>query len=294
MDLQKQFSAAVEQRDEILRKLDSRPSLCLPDYRFDPNDFILTDQGRTEKIGAIRKWLEGSSSIGAIWDGLTPMERELETSMEKKELSWDFYLDQILSLNCQVRKRLQQLSSVYQGVHLQHVIRALQRISGQETIAKTIETLYPEIAGGEESALANEIRKEIDPILKPIQSNKDKLLFLDLLRLLAPEDHFSTPALEEAKKLSPAKYRKLCQSFLKVKKEVKHRVKTLYHQRIFPRWRKRHFKAYLKEKREEEKRRKTYAHPYTDYLEEGEKKLFAQFWKEHEWSFFDAFINVFR
>lgn len=315
--------------------------------RFDPNDFILTDKNRSEKIEGIRKWLESSSHIGAIWDGFSPMERELETYIEKESLSWDSYLDQILSLNCQVRKSLRKLPSVYHGVHLQHVMGALQKVLENETMADTIETLYPEIKKEEEEhllahishkksrkdvqdgasdlfspgrehcqidkvspgegkgdvtncasfpidcencGLVKEIRKEIDPILKPIKSNKDKLLFLDLLRLLAPGNLFSSDSLEEAKGLSPAKYRELSQAFVRVKKEVKQRVETLYHERIFPRWRNKHFKAYLKEKREEEKLRKTYAHPYTDYLEEGEKKLFAEFWKEHEWKFFDAFI----
>lgn len=258
--------------------------------RFDPNDFILTDKDRREKIDGIRKWLENSRHIGAIWDGFAYMERELETYIEKKSLSWDFYLDQVLSLNCQVRKGLRKLPSIYHAVHLQHVMRALQKVLENETIADTIEVLYPETKEEEEVLLVKEMRKEIDPILKPIKSNKDKLLFLDLLRLLAPGDLFSNRSLEEAKGLSPARYRELSQAFVKIKKEVKERVETLYHQRVFPIWRKKHFKAYLKEKREEEKQRKTYAHPYTDYLEEGEKKLFAEFWKEYEWKFFDAFI----
>ncbi|QVL57632.1 MAG: hypothetical protein KFB93_00735 [Simkaniaceae bacterium] len=259
--------------------------------RYDPNDFILTDRDRDEKIEGIRKWLESHRHIGAIWDGLVPMERELETYIEKQYLNWDTFLDQVLSLNCQVRKSLRKISSVYQGVHIQHVMGALQKVLEHETMAETIEVLYPETKGEDQDLLlVGEIRKEIDPVLKPIKSNKDKLLFLDLLRLLAPGDYFSDLSLNEVKGMSPTKYRDLSQSYVRIKKEVKERVETLYHERIFPRWRNKHFKAYLKEKREEEKERKTYAHPYTDYLEEGEKKLFAEFWKKHEWKFFDAFI----
>lgn len=259
--------------------------------RFDPNDFILTDKDRSEKIEGIRKWLENQRHVGAIWDGFAPMERELETYTEKESLSWDSFLDQILSLNCQVRKSLRKISSVYQGVHTQHVIEALQKVLKSETVAETIEVLYPQSNGEEcDLLIVNEIRKEIDPILKPIKSNKDKLLFLDLLRLLAPGDCFSDLSLKEVKTISPTNYRELSQSYVRIKKEVKLRVENLYHEKIFPRWRKKHFKSYLKEKREEEKERKTYAHPYTDYLEEGERKLFAEFWKKHEWKFFDAFI----
>lgn len=259
--------------------------------RFDPNDFILTDKGRDEKIENIRKWLESDRHIGAIWDGFLPMERELQTYTEKEPLNWESYLDQILTLNCQIRKTLRKLPSIYEGVHLQHVMEALKRILEKETMAETIALLYPEGKDeGTDLTLVKEIRKEIDPYFKSIKSNKDKLLFIDLLRLLANGELFNEEALEEGRAYSPGKYRELSQAFVQVKKEVKERVADLYHERIFPRWRQKHFKAYLKEKREEEKERKTYAHPFTDYLEESEKKLFAEFWKENEWAFFDAFI----
>lgn len=259
--------------------------------RFDPNDFILTDKERDVKVTNIHKWLENERHIGAIWDGFLPMEREWQTFTEKQPLSWDAYLDHILSLNCQVRKALRKIPTIYEAIHLQHVMEALKRVLEQETMAETIALLYPE--GKEEGttlSLVQEIRKEIDPYLKSIKSNKDKLLFLDLLRLMASGDLFNEEALEEGRAYSPMKYRQLCQAFVQVKKEVKERVASLYHERIFPRWRKKHFKAYLKEKREDEKERKTYAHPYTDYLEESERKLFAIFWEENEWAFFDAFI----
>ncbi len=260
--------------------------------RFDSNDFILTDRDREEKIWEIRKWLESSRYIGAIWDGLSPMERELQTYTEKETLSWDNFLDRVVSLNCQVRKSLRKISSVYQAVHLQHVMEALHKILENKEMSETIEALYPEVNGeGSDFLLVKEIRKEIDPILSPIKSNKDKLLFLDLLRLLANGENFSEKTLEEVKKMTPSRYRELTQAFVCVKKEVKEQVKALYHEKIFPIWRKKNFKAYLKEKREEEKEKKTYAHPYTDYLEGGEQKLFAEFWEKHEWEFFDAFIN---
>jgi|JI10StandDraft_1071094.scaffolds.fasta_scaffold07069_7 cell division protein FtsI/penicillin-binding protein 2 len=259
--------------------------------RFDPNDFILTDKGKDEKMNNIRKWLENDRYIGMIWDGFIPMERELESFTEKKPLTWDNYLDHILSLHCQVRKNLRKISSIYEGVHVQHVMEALKRILQKETMGEIVALLYPEGKEDEAcSSLVKEIRKEIDPYFKSIESNKDKLLFLDLLRLMAPGDLFDDEAAAEGRNYSPAKYRELSQAFVQVKKEVKARAFDLYHKRIFPRWRKKHFKAYMKEKREDEKERKTYAHPYTDYLEEAEKKLFAEFWKENKWGFFDAFI----
>jgi len=254
--------------------------------RFDPNDFNLTDRDRKEKIGEILKWLEGPLYVGAVWDGLAPLERELLTYTEKKSLSWETFLNHTLSNSCQVRKSLRMLPSAYEAVHLQHVVGAIHKLMGKETIGETIEALY----GGEVTDLAKEIRKEIDPILSPIKLNLDKLLLLDLLRLVANGNDFSSEKLELVKKISLSQYRELNQAFILVKEVIGEKVEALYHERIFPLWRKKQFKAYLKEKREEEKERKTYSHPYTDYLTEAEKKLFKKFWGKHQWKFYDAFI----
>ncbi len=254
--------------------------------RFDPNDFNLTDKDRHEKTQSILKWLENPRHVGTIWDGLSPMEREWLTYTEKESLSWDHFLSHVLSNTCQVKKALKKIPNVYEAVHLQYVLGAIHKVMGSETVEETINALY----GGEVPALVQEIRREIDPTLTPIKHNLDKLLFLDLLRLIANGKDFSESHLEMVKHVPLSQYRELTQAFVFLKKEIKERVETLYHDRMFPLWRKKHFKAYLKEKREEEKNRKTYPHPYTDYLTEAEKTLFSEFWDKHQWKFFDAFI----
>lgn len=254
--------------------------------RFDPNDFNLTDKDRHEKTQSILKWLENPRHVGAIWDGRSPMEREWLTYTEKESLSWDHFLSHVLSNTCQVKKALKKIPNVYEAVHLQHVLGAIHKVMGSETVEETINALY----GGEVPALVQEMRREIDPTLTPIKHNLDKLLFLDLLRLIANGTDFSESHLEMVKHVPLSQYRELTQAFVFLKREIKERVETLYHDRMFPLWRKKHFKAYLKEKREEEKKRKTYPHPYTDYLAEAEKTLFSEFWDKHQWKFFDAFI----
>ncbi|MCB1109557.1 MAG: hypothetical protein KDK64_01120 [Chlamydiia bacterium] len=260
--------------------------------RFDPNDFNLTDRNRAEKMPQLLKWLESPRHVGAIWDGMIPMEREWVTYTEKESLSWEAFLNQTLSQGCAVKKALRKVKTVYEAVHLQHVIGAIHKVMGHEKMEETIAALY----GGEVPTLVSEMRKEIDPFLTPIEHNLDKLLFLDLLRLLANGKDFSVEELDGVQSLSLSRYRDLTQAFVRVKKEISERVEALYHQRIFPLWRKKHFKAYLKEKREEEKERKTYPHPYTDYLAEAERKLFKEFWETHQWKFYDAYLygNVAR
>jgi cell division protein FtsI/penicillin-binding protein 2 len=254
--------------------------------RFDSNDFHLTDKNRQEKIGEIYKWLETPRHVGAIWDGLMPLERELVTYTETKTLTWDQFLKSILSKDCQVKKALSKVKNVAAAVRITTMIRAIHKVMGLETIEETIDALY----GGVTPDLVKEMRKEVDPFLSPIKLNLDKLLFLDLIRLAANGDDFSSKKLEFSSHLSLNEYRNLNQAFVLIHKEVQEKVESLYHERIFPLWRKKHFKAYLKEKREEEKEKKTYPHPYTDYLHEAERKLFTAFWNDHKWNFFDAFI----
>ncbi len=254
--------------------------------RFDPNDFNLTDKDRRKKTQSISKWLENLRHVGAIWDGLFPMERELLTYSEKEVLSWDTFLNHVLSNSCQVKKALKKIPNVYEAIRIQHVLGAIHKVMESETVEETINALY----GGEVPDIVQEMRKEIDPALSSIKHNLDKLLFLDLLRLIANGKNLSSSHLEMVKHIPLSQYRELTQAFVLLKKEVEERVENLYHERMFPLWRKKHFKAYLKEKREEEKKRKTYPHPYTDYLAEAEKKLFSEFWGKHQWKFFDAFI----
>jgi cell division protein FtsI/penicillin-binding protein 2 len=274
--------------------------------RFDPNDFILTDKDREEKLASIYKWLESSIHIGNVWDGIQPLEREQLDYVEKHTLTWDLYLDMILSLNGEVRKSLRHIRSVKQAAVLQHLFLALLKLSGSDSTSQLINALYPEIKGHTlsyhkgafiqqiaknlEQPLAKEVRKKLDLVLSPIKHNDDKLLFLDLLRVAVSGDLFYQPHLELTEKMTLSSYRQLNQAYARVQSEIKKCVEMLYQEHIFPLWRKKNFKAYLKEKRKEEKEKKTYPHPYTDYLTEAKTKLFGEFWQQHKWKFFEAFI----
>ena len=275
--------------------------------RFDPNDFILTDNNREEKLASIYKWLESPHHIGNVWDGIRPLEREQLDYIEKRSLTWDLYLDMTLSLNGEVRKSLRRITSVKQAVVLQHLFLALLKLSDSDSTSLLINALYPEIKGHTlsyyhkgipiqqttenlEQPLAKEVRKKLDLVLSPIKHNDDKLLFLDLLRVAVSGDLFYQSHLELTEKMTLSSYRQLNQAYAMIQSEVKRRVEALYQEHIFPLWRKKNFKAYLKEKREEEREKKTYSHPYTDYLTEAETKLFGEFWQQHKWKFFEAFI----
>lgn len=276
--------------------------------RFDPNDFTLQNND------AIHGWLETPYHIASIWDGKKNLTRELysygsEGSYDKDSpLSWDLFLNQVLSLPGSVREVIKNISSLEEGIQLVRLSHALMKLAKTSHMHTILQILYPESEGHTPSHLRVEveemqeiqkslsqdvihlIKQDLDIYLMPIKHNDDKLLIFDLLNLAFDEKKFSDELLLHIGGDSLSTYRSLCQAYATLESEVKNQVKTVYHERIFPLWRQKHFKTFLKEKREEEKAKNTYEHPYTDYLREAETKLFTNFWETHKWTFFKSFL----
>ena len=102
-------------------------TLALASYpRFDPNDF---NQKHEDKI---HEWLESEASLASIWEGRGPLRRErydLEKDQfwdEEKHLSWEVYLDLILSSESEIKKKLiDDIKTVFRGVEvLKHPFEA--------------------------------------------------------------------------------------------------------------------------------------------------------------------------
>lgn len=99
--------------------------LALSSYpRFDPNDLVpaKTPEKRSEKRAGIVKWLESLSYIGDIWDGKCSLERERYGNgcyyTEKLPLSWETYLETILSKESTIYSCLKQIETLGQALSL--------------------------------------------------------------------------------------------------------------------------------------------------------------------------------
>ncbi len=266
--------------------------------RFDPNDFI------KKESSSIQKWLETPNYFEELWQGIRPIERECllpgrnQTYQESSFLTWDLFLDQVLSKNCAVKKQIQGVKSVREALNLLQSFASLIQCMEEENPRVLMNRLYPEAEGHhackvkstntpeleDEHKKINKVRIELDPFLTAIPFNEDKLLFLDLLRLVV-----DTRVIQGLEECTLGELFRVQQLGLAVRNVVHEEVKTLYHERVFPIWRATHFKSYLSAKREEEKLKKTYVHPYTEYLEEAESKLLSPFWQEHS----DACIETY-
>lgn len=223
--------------------------------RYNPNDFIPSQDFaiRQEKEQAIRKWLEDETYIASIWDGKRPLEREYYSFLEKRPIIDKIYLSLPIFLNT--------------------------IIADDSPIKKIILPEDPLLK-------AFEIQKQgIDHSALVSLIETDRLLVLDLYHLLAPNELFSEDLVDALKNLSLEEYFQDRQQVFKdislIKKEIEH----IYHATDFEEWRSAFFKTYLKEKRLQEKERKTYSRPYVDYLDQAKAKLFSVFWNTYKDSF---------
>jgi len=220
--------------------------------RFDPNHFI---EGGQEA----NRWLENERFIGALWDGTEVLVRERGRKEESQPLSWEFYLDSILPKEGPVRAVFNRIDDLKSAIQLQEDYEAMLYF----TKAKL--------------PVPSDVQKRLDAInLSP----QDKAFAADLCRIAVYAPAFTDALISQFGSMKISAYRSLCQSFQKHEALVRNRAQKEFHKGEFREWRDQNQKAFLSEKRKEEKERKTYARPYIDYLDRKEKELFAEYWEK--------------
>lgn len=284
--------------------------------RFDPNDFIASGNPEDNRLkqSNILRWFETESFVGQIWDQRRPLQREVydkkfEVYEEEKMMSWETYLDFILPSTSPIVAAFKKFDSLEAVIEVQRIVEELQALTGKENIYVLFNTLYQgegHVAyGGKMGAVVRErveskIKKN-QPRIQQLQSklneyvgsmpaNYDKVLFIDLCALIASSDLFSKELLKKTGKQRLSSYKNASAAMAMVSTEVKDIARDLFHQINFKQWRQENEKAYLKEKRAEEKANKQYARPYIDYLDKKEAELFDEFWMRHRWQLLTTFL----
>lgn len=285
--------------------------LALASYpRVDLNDFIPSKmhQEQENKKANLDKWLENETYIGDIWDGKRMLERDRfdkeshRIVEETLPLTLEKYLEAILSPQCSAKEAINKIASLSDALFLQQEIEKLLEISGKPELRTLWAVLYGEaphqpsrlIVAEEDKAKASECllqepsitassKRTLDHYLGNIMHNDDKLLVIDLCRMLVDKDRFTPDLGNKVGHLSLAHYRELCQAALSLQHFLKPFMKEWFHAIDFQKWREAHFKEYLKEKRKEEREKKRYARPYTEYLDLKEKEIFKTFWDTYRW-----------
>jgi len=269
--------------------------LALASYpRFDPNDFISIRSALddTHQRSKVRKWLENEMHIGEIWDGKIPLEREFyekEANFynESMPLTWNIFLETIFPAGA-VREVLSTKLTLRHAVDLQRSLMTLMRHSGQYKAEAILRCLSDPDLAKEDPQLHSclmqkellESRRSVEHLTNGASEIGDKLLLIDLCRLVASPEKMPPSLLESMGSMTLEQHFLQRQAFLCLEEVVHKKVEELFIAHEFAEWRAKHFKVLLKKKRKEEKEEKRYAKPYTDYLDQVEKKAFSEFWHE--------------
>lgn len=123
-----------------------------------------------------------------------------------------------------------------------------------------------------------------EPIKRVIQlqqaGSEQDMLVVDLSRLLLSCDDFTNELIAKLGDLSIDEYRDFVCAYVQLSEEIRKNIRRRWHDTFFKPWRKEHEKEFLKIKRLEEKKAKTYPKPYLDYLDKEEARQFEEFWQK--------------
>lgn len=286
--------------------------------RFDPNDFIISGNPEInkKKHSQIKRWFESEGYIAEIWNGKRMLERELYDNVngeyyeDQLPLTWGNYLKIILPQENPAAAWLANSAKVEQTIEMQKTVNQLLEMSKQDDVYALFNVLYQgdehtafnhrQVAGTkerlesllkEQDPVAASLKKKLDRYFAKIPQNYDKILALDLVRVAVRHDFFDDELLRKAGQQSLSAYRENTLAFIAVREVVHEMAKELYHELSFREWRKENEKAYLKQKRIEEKAANRAAKPYLDYFDQLEKEFFVKFWDQHGWGFLLAFLT---
>ncbi len=294
--------------------------LALASYpRFDPNDFIASGNPEISQVknANIRRWFETQDYIGEVWDQKRPFEREIydlkdrNVAEEKIWLTWDRYLEFVLPNESEVKEALKKVKTVGTAIAIQNNAKRLQSLTDQRLLYPLFNLIYkgasdiphgprlPAVQqeGLEEAVLNNgeqlkKVKKELDPHLAKIPGNYDKVLLIDLCSIVVDAEKVPDHLLSLLNKMSLSSYRQNNAAWSVIDGVSKQLTKELYREAHFKKWKELHQKAFLKEKREEEKISGIkYPKPYLDLLDKKEEELFAIFWENCRWDLLHAFLT---
>lgn len=292
--------------------------LTLASYpRFDPNDFISSGGAKLkeEKRAHINRWFESESYVADVWNQQQPLERERyddylqEFYDEKRLLTWETYLDFTLPAEGELRKAIDRVITIEQAFMIQNGIDRLLDLFNQSSLYAIfnliyngdLHTPYPKPLTTsdrkvldpyfqEHQAEIKKIKRILDPYLDPLSHNYDKVLVVDLCRLMMANDHFSSDLIAKVGRQSNKDYHDITSHVLGLMTLLKEKSRELYHTIDFKEWRQREEKEFLKQKRIEEKATKTYPKPYLDYLDQQEQQGFQLLWDQYKWDFILTFL----
>jgi cell division protein FtsI/penicillin-binding protein 2 len=252
--------------------------------RFDPNDFIPSSNTETQekKQRNMSRWLENDRLIGGIWDGQQVLTRERYSAKkgfyeDAKVLTWELFLDLILPASGPLRDFFQRVTDVKMAIQVQEDIETALFHANLREAKELLERPRTEI-------------ERLDDLLRPLPP-ADRLLAVDLCRLIVHAPAFTDRTLSLLGAMKLSQYRALNQTICRLETKLKLQALLAFRKQEFRDWRAEHQKEFLAALRKQEKEAKRVPRPYLDILDRKEGELFQLFWEEHRLDRLAAFVQ---
>ncbi|SPN73812.1 Penicillin-binding protein H,penicillin-binding protein 2,penicillin-binding protein 2,Penicillin-binding Protein dimerisation domain [Chlamydia serpentis] len=282
--------------------------------RYRNNDFVNVKVAEDSKglRSSIYRWLENKEHIAEIYDRKVPLCRERRHPLtglcyeEILPLTFDCFLDFLFPEHSIIKLQLKTQSFVGQAIEVQNSVnRLLALFSYQEgniPSSAIFDAVFPDTEGHilirevisvqQQKWIAEcldnyrvdieEIKEELYQTLGSFSANYEKILYIDLLRLIIDPRRFSSTLPPDVYQLSLSQFAELQGRYVVVRAAFSSILQDVFNEVHFKLWRKTQFPEYLANKRKEEAlRRQRYPTPYVDYLEEEKTKQYRAFCQEH-------------
>ncbi|MCB1119254.1 MAG: hypothetical protein KDK65_04775, partial [Chlamydiia bacterium] len=192
--------------------------LALASYpRMDPNDFIEKNSNN------VQQWYETDTYVGQIWERQQPLYREKTGDIELDWLTWNKFLRMILPENHEILYQLQQHPTLNDAVTVQNRFAQLCQehpLISPYQLVQNLPSTHP---------LWNH--------LNTIPYDREKLLLIDLYRILVDHERFSDTVLDVFGNQTLSEYHHIGGQLWKHQRELKHIVRQHFRETTFATWR---------------------------------------------------------
>ncbi len=270
--------------------------------RYSPSDFC---------SGAVRvgQWLESDSYIASLWDGKEALKKESfdingELVEIAQEIDLEGYFALTLPLESAVYKKISHFCTVADALFaLRKSSRLLELFQSGEPLPRPISArrifdyLYGiknEALGRKEEAFLKEkqerhaeeieeIKASLSPYFSGFTLTNEKLLLLDLYRMVIDERAFPSELASKIEKMTLSDFRKNERAALTLLDWLCPVASSAFHENGFKEWKEREGEAYLKALRLEEKKKRKNPRAAFDIFADLEKKQFKELWESQKW-----------
>ncbi|WP_201456540.1 penicillin-binding transpeptidase domain-containing protein [Chlamydia sp. 17-3921] len=270
----------------------------------------------------IYRWLEGKEHIAELYDRKTSLRRERkdfssgENFDEQLSLTFENYLDLLFPNNSVVKLLLKKQDTIGSAIRIQnrvndlltlfcydkrkcscsaifdvvfpreegHILtKKITSVSQQEWLAQCLKQHFASI---------EKVKKDLLEAFEKLPANYDKILYVDLLRLVIDPTKVSPNLFLKIHNLSLLEFAELQGRYIALREAFSKIIEEIFTETEFKTWRHEHFAQFLANKRKEEEiKKQRFPTPYVDYLEKERKKQYWAFRKQYLDSFLAYLIS---